>query len=313
MSSRDMTLKFLQKVIGKRKAPRKLDTSAKLSLAVVTMVYNEPEYIPIWLKYYGRQVGITNCFVIDHGSDDGSVDNLNGVNVTKLPRTPKDNDLIAVLVSEFCSSLLTKYKSVIYVDVDEIVVADPEIYSGLTEYSELNSHPAVHAVGFEVQHVPGEEASIDLNSPITRQRSWARLWGGECKSVLAREPIKWSPGFHDSDKKVVFDALFLFHLRYFDISQGLNRLARTRSQPWANPNAGKHQRWDDETWSRVFHGFAQYPRRTDVVFSTSEGPILEKCEEMVASTKVPRKHYTMDLSIYVHQLWKIPEKFMDIF
>jgi len=34
-------------------------------LAVVTMVYNEEDFLPIWLKHYSRQVGLKNCFIID--------------------------------------------------------------------------------------------------------------------------------------------------------------------------------------------------------------------------------------------------------
>ena len=43
-------------------------------LAAVTMVYNEPEFIPLWIKYYGEQVGKENCYIVDNGSDDGSLD-----------------------------------------------------------------------------------------------------------------------------------------------------------------------------------------------------------------------------------------------
>jgi len=285
----------------------------KRPLAIVTMVYNEPEYLPIWLKYYCSQVGAENCYIIDHGTDDGSIDKLSSINIIYIERSPKDNVARAAFVSNFCSDLLQKYFSVIYVDVDEIVIADPDRYHSLIDYSESTPHSAVHAVGFEVQHVPSDEPPIVLGNMISRQRNWVRLWGGECKSVLTKEPIVWSPGFHDSDKDVVFDNLFLFHLRYFDLGLGLKRLTRTRAQPWASPTAGEHQRWDDEKWVRVFTGFSKYPRKEGVTFSTSVGEIREKCDEFLASTLVPRKHYKMDLNIYVHELWRLPEKFLDMF
>ena len=63
------------------------------NIAAVTMVYNEPEYLPIWCRHYAKAVGPENCFIIDHGSDDGSTSSLPNFNVIrKSPRSPKDNE-----------------------------------------------------------------------------------------------------------------------------------------------------------------------------------------------------------------------------
>jgi len=40
------------------------------------MAYNESFYLKRWYRWYGSQLGIENCFVLDHGSDDGSTDDL---------------------------------------------------------------------------------------------------------------------------------------------------------------------------------------------------------------------------------------------
>ena len=56
-------------------------------LAAVTMVYNEPEFIPLWIKYYGEQVGKENCYIVDNGSDDGSLDDYKDeVNIIRVPK-----------------------------------------------------------------------------------------------------------------------------------------------------------------------------------------------------------------------------------
>src|ERR1700748_3250790 len=96
-----------------------------MKCAVVTMVYNEPEFLPLWSKYYGALFGPENCFVIDHGSDDNSLAELRGFNVVSIPRSPKDNEKRTRFVSKFCNNLLEWYDAFIYVDVDEIVIADP--------------------------------------------------------------------------------------------------------------------------------------------------------------------------------------------
>ena len=43
-------------------------------IAAVTMAYNEPDFVGLWAAHYGAEVGARNCFVVDHGSDDGSLE-----------------------------------------------------------------------------------------------------------------------------------------------------------------------------------------------------------------------------------------------
>jgi hypothetical protein len=92
-------------------------------VAAVTMVYNEDVYLPIWMKHYSRQVGVENCYVVDHGSTDGSTENLGRCNVLRIPRSPYDPFKQSAFNSEFCSSLLHWYDWVVYSDVDELVMA----------------------------------------------------------------------------------------------------------------------------------------------------------------------------------------------
>jgi hypothetical protein len=70
----------------------------KADLAVVTMVYNEPDFLPFWTSYYGNQIGFENCFVLDHGSDDATIFDPR-VNRLSLPRSPFDETWRADLVS----------------------------------------------------------------------------------------------------------------------------------------------------------------------------------------------------------------------
>ena len=43
-----------------------------MSRAVTTMVYNEPVFLPIWLRYYSRFFAPEDIYVLDHQSTDGS-------------------------------------------------------------------------------------------------------------------------------------------------------------------------------------------------------------------------------------------------
>ncbi len=57
---------------------------------MVTMAYNEATMLPLWLRHYERQVGAENCYVLDHGSSDGSTVGINA-NLIRLPRTRSTN------------------------------------------------------------------------------------------------------------------------------------------------------------------------------------------------------------------------------
>ena len=75
-------------------------------IAAVTMAYNEPDFATLWAAHYGAEVGARHCFIIDHGSDDGSLEALGGVNIVAIPRSPQDDARRAKFVSAFCASLL---------------------------------------------------------------------------------------------------------------------------------------------------------------------------------------------------------------
>ena len=63
-----------------------------MKIAVVTMVFNEREFLPIWLRHYGPQVGYENLFVIDDGSTDGSTNNECIINLIKKPHGVFDEE-----------------------------------------------------------------------------------------------------------------------------------------------------------------------------------------------------------------------------
>jgi hypothetical protein len=213
-----------------------------MRLAVVTMVYNEVDYMDLWCRHYGAQVGAAHCFVVDHGSDDGTTEGLDPVNVIRIPRSPQDDAWRAGMISRLCAELLKSYDVVIYVDVDEFLVADPRYHRNLIDCARAMTGPVMTAIGLEVWHLADSQPAIDITRPISLQRDWVWFNSGLCKAAMIREAVDWSPGFHSTASPVAFDHLFLFHLRYFDVERGLRRLARTRAMPWAFDYSGRHQR-----------------------------------------------------------------------
>ncbi len=284
----------------------------KAPLAVVTMVYNEPVFLPVWLRHYAREAGAANCFVLDHGSDDGSTEAalLGQAGALRIPRSPQDDTRRCGFVSDFCASLLNWYEAVIYTDVDELLVADPVVHRSLVGLaSGLGPDAVVTAVGFDVIHVPDEEPALDWGRPVTLQRDWLRTSSAMCKPVLIRRRVAWAPGFHCIDDVPRFGPVFLFHLRYADLPSGLLRLHRTRNQPWVTPEAGSHQRMPDGRWEGMLRAMAGLPKRDDATLLPDD-PMLSTWQHEVMQSAASRLDalYRIDLHLSGDSLWRIPDR-----
>ena len=292
-----------------------IEKAARAPLAIVTMVYNEPDFLPVWVRHYAAQVGADRCYVIDHGSDDGSTEatGLPAVlNLLRIPRSPQDDERRSQFISRFCAALLSWYESVVYVDVDEILVADPALHDSLAGFAAgLAPDAVVTAIGLDVVHRPDDEAELDWSRPVSLQRQWLRFSSSMCKPVLIRKAVGWAPGFHNIDAAPVFGALFLFHLRYADMRSGLSRLARTRAQAWSRPEAGSHQRVDDADWTGMLHSIAALPRRTDVTLKDDDAGLLHWLALVTASAA--SRHdalFRIDLHLSGDELWRLPGRFV---
>jgi Glycosyl transferase family 2 len=284
------------------------------TLAVVTMVYNEPDFVPIWLRYYGGQVGLQNCFVVDHGSDDGSTDDLGGASKTRLPRTPFDIQQKVNFISQFCSSLLNYYDFVAYTDVDEILVADPRYHASLLDYCTVATHDVTTPLGVNLIHRLHHELAFDAVKPIMHQRHWLVASASMCKPLLTRVPIHWDPGFHSSNAPLAFGNLLLFHLAYFDLQTALRRQARRRATPRTPEDPAHHHKLADdkifgfiEGWSRLL-----LEETSDL---GQECPIRKEFIDRVSVSRRERENNTfkLDLNIWGTKLWHAPARFHDSF
>ncbi|NHN84304.1 glycosyltransferase family 2 protein [Acetobacter musti] len=285
------------------------------SLAVVTMAYNEGELLPVWCRHYAAAVGAERCYVIDHGSSDGSTEALGGVNRIRIPRSPQDDTRRTRFISEFCASLLNWYDAVIHVDVDELLVANPDHFPSLAAYAACVEPGGVRtAIGFDVVHALDGEPAIDWSLPVSEQRHWLRFSSAMCKPVLIRRSVAWAPGFHCIDEAPAFDDLYLFHLRYADQPSGLARLARTRRQPWASAEAGQHQRMADADWDAMLRGMSGLSRRDDIVLGRDDVTLEHWLGRVMESTVFRRDElYRLDLHISGDELWRLPSRFIGRF
>jgi hypothetical protein len=230
----------------------------KSPLAVVTMVYNEPDFLPVWAAHYRAAVGTQHCYVIDHGSDDGSIDASGPFNLARLERSPLDEAWRADLVSRLCADLLHRYDAVAYTDVDELLVADPRRFKNLADLSKAAEADVVTAFGADVLEVPGD-APIDFAQPITTQRRWTRPFSSLFKPALTRRPVRWSPGFHHADAPSHFGGLYLFHIAYVDHAITARRQAKRQLVP-RSPGHGMHHDVAPDEMVRLIKAGAELPR-----------------------------------------------------
>jgi hypothetical protein len=188
-----------------------------LRIAAFTMVHNEAAFLPLWIRHYGREIGVENLYCIDHGSDDGSTEGA-GIPITRYPRSRGyDTAERSFLVANFHASLLRSHDVVIFTDADEFLVADPAKFLGLRVAIESSRAPVLRAMGLDVLHQPSSEPALDLALAILAQRSRVKFAKFYCKTLIASVPVRWGPGFHAcSTHAQPSDSLFLFHLKYAD-------------------------------------------------------------------------------------------------
>lgn len=204
-------------------------------IAAFTMAYNEAAFLPLWLDYYGAQLGRENLYVLDHGSTDGSTQDLAPTSVVHVPRADRfDEDQRAAFVSRFQASLLCYNDIVIFSDTDEFLVPRPSLFTGLRDYAARRCDRAVTAVGLDVVHRPDIEPPLDLSRPVLAQRGFAQFRAEYCKTLMSRIPLEWAPGFHCCQIAPHVDPdLFLFHLKRADRDLALAALRRFRGLAWS--------------------------------------------------------------------------------
>ena len=247
-----------------------------MRVAAVSMMFNEPIWARVWVRHYARQVGLENCVILDHGSDDGSTDGL-GVRVERMRRSVLDEDSRAAVVSDCVRELLRRYDAVVHTDADELLIADPARYADLRAYA-LAAPEVTTAVGLDLQHIPDEEPALDAAERLGAQRRWVRFSAAMCKPALVRRPVRWSPGFHSCDAGREIGAAYLVHLRFADLGAGLSRLARTRALAFAREDTNPHQRVADAEFEGMIRAIAGLPRLEGDLALGGElvGPWLER-------------------------------------
>ena len=193
----------------------------KNKCCVFTFVKDEKIFLPIWLKYYSRFFDKDDIYVLDHDSNDGSVEECSkdyGFKVIKLHHEFYDDMWRRKIVCQKQAELLQSYEYVLYADADEIIIPNPRIYKDLKDYIIRCVADCVICTGYELIHIRQKEPPIDLNKSILKQRKYWYYNYFYCKPLLARKPLAWGYGFHSAVNMGDYKDgnLWLFHLHKLD-------------------------------------------------------------------------------------------------
>lgn len=196
--------------------------------AVITIVNNEPVFFPIWLGYYSRFFAPEDIYVLDHETDDGSLDREGFV---RIPVEHESFDQLWMLetVRTHQHRLLEDYDVVLTADVDEIIVPRPE-RGGLGDYIDHMDEEFVNAIGYELIHLADREPPYRPEAAVLDQRRYWFANDAYDKPALSMVPMDWKPGFHERvDARTNFDPdLCLIHLHRMDfgLCRARHRLRR---------------------------------------------------------------------------------------
>jgi hypothetical protein len=226
-----------------------------MNVAAITFVFNEIVNLPIWRRYYGKNFGDKNLFIIDRESNDGSTTDLGEANRVVVPRDAFDDHKKTSFVSSYQHALLQYYDAVIYTDCDEILVPNSARYSDLNDYVSKMPTDYATGIGLNVLHILNQEPPLDLGRPVLAQRRYARFNSATCKTLVSRVPITWTPGFHGLNRRPQFDRdLFIFHIKTMDYSIASQRQAINNETPWSDgalaANHGAHHRYTFDRFVR---------------------------------------------------------------
>lgn len=230
------------------------------SYAALTMLWNEPDVLRVWARWYGGQLGAESLYVIDQASVPFAEELLPpGASVIRIPRGTKDEIKRAHFVSDVAGALLRYHEAVIYSDVDEMIVPDPARHAGLRGFLDATRGDGapIAPTGVEIVQA-ADEAPIDWSRPILSQRRFARFFSRMCKPLVLRRPAVWTAGFHGTGERArVAEDLFLFHLKAVDRDHSLRRLGMLRDWTRVDSNVVRnmslHQRTPDQEHIEAYH------------------------------------------------------------
>ncbi len=224
--------------------------------AAFTIVHNERQFLPLWIKHYKQYFNKEDIYVLDDGTTDRSTENLD-VNVLKLKgKYSFDHNFLCKTVNDYQRTLLAKYKTVLFSEVDEFVLTHPD-GQNLAEFIDSMQKPMYRCLGWNIVQKTDSEKPLKLDQRITDQRNFGYKDVHINKVCISQKPCNWTCGFHNGQGEEVFENLLLIHLHSVDLDIAFarhnERLERNIS-PMEPSGLGSHNKskWSKEKIDQFF-------------------------------------------------------------
>jgi hypothetical protein len=220
----------------------------KKKLAVFTIVNNPPmHWLDTWRFYYETIAGISvdDIFMLNH--TDGTPQSFDLAlaydNVIKVFNDKcYDHYWLKDVVTHFQEFLLYSYEYVLFAEIDELIIPDPDKFESLTTFINQFDKSNIRCAGYEVQHVKDDERSLRM---IWDERDWHKFsftdrkhWHYSdiySKILLANHPLKWTIGFHTAINVIAQPStdLTLVHLKKADFNMLLDLNKQAAAKNWS--------------------------------------------------------------------------------
>ena len=242
-----------------------------MKIAVYTLVRDEKEWLPVWVRYYLSQgFSPTDIYVLDQSGKDETAQQIINCNRFLAPYGKSWNHTYMTQTLEwFQCELLRKYDIVVLTDVDEVICADPKKWPTLIDYLQQSTAPSIETNYYNIIHdTVNKEPHINFSLPLLAQR---HLWVGPIKgkTYISRVPLEWNWGCHKSvPPGELTTELRLIHGRWIDREQQIGRIMRrlSNSRDFGDVfiEAGANDRTTDvefhiDEFKRVLAGEFKYP------------------------------------------------------
>lgn len=162
-------------------------------VAFVTMVRDEPIFLPLWIRHYARIAPPEHMFVVVDGLHYAVPPEASRVQLVRLPQVPVGPGWDGArwrMLTAFAHALLERFNVVVLNDVDELIVLDPRHGDDLAgALAEARHCGVISPFALEVIHRPDLELDpLLLDRPILQQRRHERINSSYAKPcIIARK------------------------------------------------------------------------------------------------------------------------------
>jgi reversibly glycosylated polypeptide/UDP-arabinopyranose mutase len=245
--------------------------------ALFTIIRNDTEMLRIWLRYYTKHFEEGDIYIFHHREGQNNIDPLSK---PSLQNELEEQESLTILsnyrekhkinvfnvfddnagfplylfiqIANNAQRRLLRYgyKCVLLTDVDEMLIADPDLHpKGLKDYLHYFVHNRTdvlntRARGYMLAHISESETGnihdksvsasyieppLDWSAPLLTQRHYWAPQAQYNKPCLSKVPTRHKPGFHNyyvPQSVGVDNNLFLLHLRDMDFQYCTQRERR---------------------------------------------------------------------------------------